>query len=267
MPESRDEATERPTEAPVRLPWESMDEDVARVEPEDDGGAELRALAAAVAGAEEDAEAEGPVDVLDYAEVEAADDGEPGAVDYEHPVPAEPVEEDLGPPPRGGGWTVAALCAGIALIACCVVIPQADANRRLVYERERLRVDLDSICKQVSTNDEFLRRVADDPILAERLAQRQMKMIREGTRVLELKKAGAKAGGPARVAAQSPPDVVSPFYLVAVAPPPPMPPYQPQGGRLASLCYDPHHRLYLMGIGLFLMAAALVCGFAPYRVT
>ena len=257
MPDSRDEATD----TPVQLPWESMGEEVPRAE--DDGGAELRALAAAVAGADEDAEAEGAVHVLDYAEVEAADDGEPGAVDYEHPVPAEPVEDDLGPPPGGGGWAVAALCAGIALVACCVIIPQADANRRLVYERERLRVDLDSIRKQVSTNDEFLRRVADDPILAERLAQRQMKMIREGTRVLELK----KAGGRAREAAQSPPDVVSPFHLVAVAPPPPMPPYQPEGGRLAGLCYDPHHRLYLMGIGLFLMAAGLVCGFGPNRVT
>jgi hypothetical protein len=175
-------------------------------------------------------------------------------------VPAEPVEDDLGPPPKGGGWTVATLCAGVCIIACCVIIPQADANRRLVYERERLQVDLDSIRKQVATNDEFLHRVADDPNLAERLAQRQMKIIREGTRVLELKKDGGKGAAGAGPLLGSD---VSPFHLVAVAPPPPMPPYRANGGRLASLCYDPHKRLYLMGMGLFLMAAGLVCGFAP----
>ena len=37
MPESRDEATQQP----VKLPWESMDEEVPRVEAED-GEAELR---------------------------------------------------------------------------------------------------------------------------------------------------------------------------------------------------------------------------------
>jgi hypothetical protein len=183
-------------------------------------------------------------------------------------VPAEPVEDDLGPPPRGGGWTVAALCAGIGLVACCVIIPQADANRRLVYERERLKIDLDSIRKQVATNDEFLHRVADDPNLAERLAQRQMKIIREGTRVLELKKPAGNGRGPAGAASalSQTPDDVSPFHLVAVAPPPPMPPYEPTGGALAGLCYDPHRRLYLMGAGLFLMAAGLVCGFGSEGV-
>jgi hypothetical protein len=224
----------------------------------------LDALAAAVAARTGDAGETGAVELLDYAEDHCADaayGGDPGAVDYEHPIPAEPVEDDLGPAPKGGGWTVATLCAGICIIACCVIIPQADANRRLAYERERLKVDLDSLRKQVSTNDEFLLRVADDPNLAERLAQRQMKIIREGTRVLELKKsANAPAGGagPAQTAQD-----ISPFHLVAVAPPPPMPPYQPNGGRLAGLCYDSRKRLYLMGVGLFLMAAGLVCGFAP----
>jgi hypothetical protein len=263
MPESRDESAEQS----VQLPWESMDDGDAPSADEASPDAELEALAlaaAAVAGnADLDAD-DGAVTMLDYAEAEPAgeEDGRFDAVDYEHPVPAEPLEDDLGPPPRGGGWTVAALCVGIGLVACCVIIPQADANRRLVYERERLKVDLDSIRKQVSTNDEFLHRVADDPNLAERLAQRQMRIIREGTRVLELKKtkgAKASAGGPAT------PDDVSPFHLVAIAPPPPMPPYEPQGGLLAGLCYDPHRRLYLMGVGLFLMAAGLVCGFAPGR--
>ena len=241
MPDSGDKA--------AQLPWESIGDDA-------DAPAAV-AEAPRPAGAREAA-------LLDYAEVEveaeaasnddAVDDADDDAVHYERPVPAEPLEEDLGPAPKGGGWTVAILCAGIAIIACCVLIPQADVNRRLVYEREKLKVDLDSIRKQVSTNDEFLHRVADDPNLAERLAQRQMRVIREGTRVLELKKSG-KAAGPLASA-----EAMSPFHLVHVAPPPPMPPYQPTGGRIASLCYDPQKRLYLMGGGLMLMAAGLVLG-------
>ena len=244
MPDSGDKSTQ--------LPWESIGDDAD--------------APAAVAEAPRPAAA-GEAELLDYAEVEvepdapADDDAGDGigddTVHYERPVPAEPLEEDLGPPPKGGGWTVAMLCAGIAIIACCVLIPQADANKRLVYEREKLKVDLDSIRMQVSTNDEFLHRVADDPNLAERLAQRQMRVIREGTRVLELKKSGKGAvAGPLASA-----EAMSPFHLVHVAPPPPMPPYEPTGGRIASLCYDPHKRLYLMGGGLMLMAAGLVLGF------
>lgn len=224
----------------MRLPWESVGADVA------------------------------PATAPELApEPEAAPDDAPDteAVDYESPVPAEPLVDELGPPPRGGGWTVTLLCFGIGLIACCVLIPQADANRRLAYEREKLKLDLESIRKQVSTNDEFLKRVADDPNLAERLAQRQMKIIRQGTRVLELKKqrpANTSGGGGAigSTAGQAA-DEMSPFQLVHVAPPPPLPPYKPVGGVIAGLCYNPHARLYLTGIGLFLMAAGLVLGFGP----
>lgn len=259
MPNQHDDSTQ-PT---VQLPWESMDDDAAA--PPLAADAHLIALAAAVKassnqdGKSLDDEPHRNADLLDYAAVNINVNDEPGAVDYERPVPAEPFEDDLGPAPKSGGWTVAVLCAGIAIIACCVIIPQADSNRRLAYEGERLKVDVDAIRKQVATNDEFLARVADDPNLAERLAQRQMKIIREGTRVLELKKTGKSAGrGGAAI-----PDDVSPFHLVAVAPPPPMPPYEPRGGRLATLCYNPRRRLYLMGAGLFMMAVGLVCGYAP----
>jgi hypothetical protein len=230
MPDQREESTQ----STARLPWESMDD-----------------------GADVAVETEPPEPAESPAHVEPMAVYDSDAVDYERPVPAEPLEEDLGPPPRGGGWTLAVLCAGIGIIACCVLIPQADQNRRLVYEREKLKVDLDSIRKQVATNDEFLRLVGEDPNLSERLAQRQMKIIREGTRVLELKNArlaGASSGSV---------DDVSPFHLVAVAPPPPLAPYEPRGGLLAGLCYDPHTRLYLMGTGMLLMAVGLVLGFAP----
>jgi hypothetical protein len=232
MPDQHDESTK-----PAQLPWEMMDEPPATPAP----------VEPAVAG---DAPAEYDGSGLD-------------AVDYASPVPAEPVEDDLGPPPRGGGWTVVALCVGIGIVACCVIIPQADANRRMVYEREKLKLDLDSVRRQVATNDEFLRRVADDPNLAERLAQRQMRIIREGTRVLELKNAGSRERASHGVAGV--PQDVSPFHLVHVDPPPPMPPYEPRGGLVARLCYDPHGRLYLMGGGLMLMAAGLVFGVGPTK--
>ena len=152
-------------------------------------------------------------------------------------------------PTRGGGFTIPILCAGIAIIAACLLIPQADANRRLVYERAKLQADLEAVEKQVATNEEFLHKVADDPNLAERLAQRQMKIIRQGNEVLNLK--------------NDPSEEMSPFQLTAVQPPPEFPAYQPRGGILASLCYNPRSRLYLMGIGLMAMAGGLVLGFGP----
>jgi hypothetical protein len=168
----------------------------------------------------------------------------------EHAVSAAVAEIASVPQPtRGGAFTIPALCAGIAIIAACLLIPQADANRRLAYERTRLQADLAAVEKQVGVNDEFLRKVADDPNLAERLAQRQMKIIREGNAVLNLKSDGGEE--------------MSPFQLTAVAPAAQFPPYQPRGGILANLCYNPHTRLYLMGIGLMAMAGGLVLGFGP----
>lgn len=238
MPTQGDQSTQDS----AQLPWESLDGEDGQSA--SDRGGEVALVTEA------------------WAEPVVPVEADHDSVDYASPVPAEPVEDDLGPPPRGGGWTVSMLCVGVGIIACCVIIPQADANRRLAYEREKLKVDLDSIRKQVSTNDEFLRRVADDPNLAERLAQRQMRIIREGSRVLELKKPAAP-GGRGAAAGSVMADDVSPFHLVHVAPPPPMPPYQSKGGWLAILCYDPHQRLYLMGGGLLLMAAGLVMGFGP----
>ena len=155
---------------------------------------------------------------------------------------------DEGPAPRGAaGWTLPLLCAGIALIASAVLIPQADANRRLSYERQMLQMDLDSVEKQIAVNAEFLKKVGEDPTLAERLAERQMKVVPEGTRVLELRH--EPDGG-----------AMSPFQLVNVPPPPPMPAYKPVGGTLASLCYNARTRLYLVGIALGMMATGLVFG-------
>ncbi|WP_428937085.1 hypothetical protein [Fontivita pretiosa] len=157
------------------------------------------------------------------------------------------------PQDRAGAWTIPLLCAGVAIIACCLLIPAADENRRLVYEREKLRLDLEQIHRQIAVNDEFLHRVADDPTLLERLAQRQMKLVREGTSVLELKGQADRRHD------------LSPFLLVTLPPPAELPPYKPIGGRFSQMCRQPRSRLLLMGAGMLLLAAGLVLGAAGRR--
>lgn len=161
----------------------------------------------------------------------------------------------IGPAPvetRGGGWTLVALCAGIAVIACCLIIPQTDANRRLAWEREKLKLDLEAVRKQVAVNTEFLQKLPDDPTLAERLAQRQMRMVRQGSSVLRLKHDLTNAE-------------MNPFLLTAVAAPEPMSPYQAPRGLLSDLFLVGKSRLYATGTGLLLVAAGLVLGYAPKR--
>jgi hypothetical protein len=171
-----------------------------------------------------------------------------GMLDYES-VPAVII--------RGGGWTFPVLCAGIGIIACCLLIPICDANRRAAYEKLRLWRDLESLQRQVAVNDQFLHKVADDPTLAERLAQRQLHKIRAGTHFLPLKDDATPGQEDAGFGS------MSAFGIVAVPPPPPLAPYQPVSGPIARLCYNPHSRLYLMGAGMMLLAAGLVMGYGP----
>ena len=166
-----------------------------------------------------------------------SEDDEPPAADL------ETASSYISDPSSSGGWTIPLLCLGIGILTCCLLIPAADENRRLAYERERLRLDLEQIQKQIQTNDEFLKLVADDPTLSERLAQRQMKMVRAGTAILDLGHSGTQ---------------MSPFELVTLPPPPELPPYRPIGGAFSSLCRNAHSRLYLMGCGLLLAATGLV---------
>ncbi|MGB7161183.1 MAG: hypothetical protein WBD40_24195 [Tepidisphaeraceae bacterium] len=154
---------------------------------------------------------------------------------------------------KSSAWTIPLLCAGIAILACCLLIPAADENRRLTWERERLKADLEQIQKQVSVNNAFLRRLMADPTLSERLARRQMKMVREGTSVLETKSAVGK-------------EELSPFLLVTLPPPAEMPQYRPIGGVLGELCRNPKSQLYLTGAALLMMASGLVLGSSGARV-
>jgi hypothetical protein len=175
---------------------------------------------------------------------------EPDAFAARDEIDPDAADGPPATPTRGGGiLTIPLLCIGVTVIACVTLLPMADENHKLAWEREKLRVDLAHIKEQSRVNDEFLQRVADDPTLAERLANRQMKYIREGTSVLQLKGSGKEE--------------MSPFHLVTVPPPPPMAPYQPVGGPIAHIVRQPRAQLYLVGGALLLIAMGLVLGYVP----
>ena len=94
-------------------------------------------------------------------------------------------------------------------------------------------------------------KLESDPQLAQRLAERQMKFIRQGESLLQYKSA---AGDNSSAAAESP------FSLVHVPAPAELPPYQPFGGLLGAWLLDSHVRLFCLGGGLFLVAVGLVLG-------
>ena len=159
------------------------------------------------------------------------------------PTPIEPDEDES---PEKGGWIVSLLGAGISIVAICLLLPLAEENHQLAWQREKLKTDLVQLQEQVKVNDEFIHKINDDPSLSERLAQRQMKFIRKGTTILDLPDNGKEE--------------TSPFQLVTLPPPNPIPPYRPLGGALSAVVRNPHLRLYLAGIGLLLLAAGLVLG-------
>lgn len=208
-----------------------------------------RAVPAAATPASPPAPVEPPAPaVMDSAVVGAAGDLPSPETETAEDDPAESFSPV--PTPNGGAWTIPLVCLGLGIIAMALIIPAADENRRLVYERERLARDLSHVEKQIALNDEFLARLATDPGLAERLAQRQMKMVREGTSVLEL---------PGR--AQVSPEV-SPFELVTLPPPPPLPAYRPIGGQISQWFHHPKVRLYLLGAGMLALVLGVILGSA-----
>jgi hypothetical protein len=151
---------------------------------------------------------------------------------------------------RDSIWTLPLLCLGLSIIACCVLLPASDANRKLVLEREKLKRDLAAVEKQSEVNAMFLNRVSGDPELAERLAQRQMRFIREGTNVLELPQTTSTHAG----------DVMNPFLLTALPGAAPMAKLPPKPGILGKLTVDSRLQLYALGVAMLLLAIALVMG-------
>ena len=173
------------------------------------------------------------------------------------PAAPRPVVEVPQPVPPSAmhsghqGWTFILLSLGIGVIACCMLIPAADENHRLVFEVSKLSRDLEHLQRQAAINDEFLARVGHDPSLSERLAQRQMRFVPKGTTTIKLEEPVGTPG-----------DRSSPWALVTLPSPELMPELKLGGGKLAELCRDSRSRLYLLGSGLMLMAMGLVLGAA-----
>lgn len=169
-------------------------------------------------------------------------------LEAENLLTAREIEDQQARQPTGGAiWTIPLMCLGIAIIACCLIIPLTDENHQIMWEREKLRRDLDQLQKQVDVNDRFLAAVTEDSILAQRLVQRQLNVVRAGTTVLKLNGASGI-------------ELSSPFQLVNVPEPAAMPAYVPVGGRFAELCRQPRTQLYMIGGSLLLIAASLVLG-------
>jgi hypothetical protein len=204
------------------------------------------------------AEAEAPPTFVPQAEVETAEPEIAATAAWFDIEPVAPTEEsnevelevEQTSVTTNGGWTIPLMCLGIGLIACCVIIPQGDFNRRLHYEQASLETNLKSIEKQASVNEEFLKKIADDPELAERLSGRQLKTIRKGHKIIPLNAVPGEQNAD-----------ISPFGLVAVAPPPPAEPYRPIRGTLADLCNNARARLYVLGSATMMVAVGLVMGF------
>lgn len=144
-------------------------------------------------------------------------------------------------------WTIPLMCAGLSLIAACMIVPAADQNRHLAWERERLRLDLEQVQQQVEVNNSFLDKMRQDPALAERLAQRQLRVVREGSTAIHV-------DGDTTFQERSP------FSLIQVPDPEPLPAYQPIGNKFAALCRNPRTQLYLTAAALFMLAVGLVLG-------
>ncbi len=149
----------------------------------------------------------------------------------------------------GTWWTLPAIAAGMCIIATVLVVAQVEENRQISWQKNKLQMDLDYFKQQAKVNQEFLSRIETDVNLAERLAQRQMKLVREGSAVLELKGTPAQTDN-------------SPFHFTRIAPPPEVKPYEPAPGVLSHLLAAPRTRGLALGAGALLVAIGLIMGFS-----
>ena len=138
------------------------------------------------------------------------------------------------------------VCAGLCLIAVCLLVPQAESNRRLAVERDQLQVDVAHAEAQLAVDGRFLAGAAGDPEVAERLAQRQLREIRGDATALPL-----TDGLPAITTAAD---------MLRVPPPPPVSPYRPPAGILGDLTRTTHRQLLGLAGGLFLVGVGLILG-------
>ena len=147
---------------------------------------------------------------------------------------------------RGTLLALPLLCAGLAVVAACLIVPAAGQERRLGRERAELLRELDHLAEQARRNEEFLARLNRDPELAERLAARQLNRRPAGERLADL---DGRETGVAR----------SPFALLAVPDPPPLA-ADPPPTHLEAWLGDRRRRLWTLGAAVVAVAAGLLMG-------
>ena len=169
------------------------------------------------------------------------------------------ADADVAPDPEASAesaWALPLLALGLGLVACGVVIPEADANRAIADEKARLAAEVESLERQVELNEEFLGRVHADAELAQRLVQRQTRPGPDDT---------------VRVLTPTPPGrggtsfEMSPFALLKAETVVAAPPSPPVGGRLADWCRHPRLRLIVLGLGMLACLLALLSGSSERR--
>lgn len=151
----------------------------------------------------------------------------------------------------GGWWSYPALAVGIGIISCAIIVGQVEENRLISWQKNKLQQDVEHLREQVRVNQDFVDRLNVDEALVERLAQRQMKLVREGSAALEL--TGEKN------------EIRSPFTLVRVPPPPEVQPYRPDSGPLTGIFGTARRRVWAFGAGALLIAASLILGASERR--
>ncbi|MBC7784885.1 MAG: hypothetical protein H7144_13690 [Burkholderiales bacterium] len=199
---------------------------------------------------EEDIEAELQIEIDEPDEdADDADDQEASQFDPKMPEIAESTEEAVHvySGRTGAWWSIPMLCAGVAIVACALLVPAADANRRAAHELAQIDQDVAYFERQSDVNKEFLERVSTDPTLAERLAMRQLRLTRADARIVDV---------PRKQDAFS----MSPYALVAVEPPAALSAYRPIGGVLAKYFLNTKGQIYLAGLGVLLAAAGVILG-------
>jgi hypothetical protein len=156
-------------------------------------------------------------------------------------VPTEPAG------PTGAWWTIPLTFVGIAIVACSILIPASDENRRANYELAKIEQDVDYFERQSAVNKDFIERVNTDATLAERLALRQLHQTRQGVKIAPM------SGKPDAFGA-------SPFAMTRLEPPQPLPAYQPVDDVLTDWFLGEERSQQMAAIGLVVAGAGVMLG-------
>ena len=143
-------------------------------------------------------------------------------------------------------WAIPLMCLGLGLLACVVLIPASGESRRLARQRDELVREVDRMQAQADRNAEFLHRLGRDADLGRVVAERQAGGV-EGVESIAL------PGMDTELA-------TSPFAMLTLPEPPPLPPPATVGGRLAAWCRDAELRPWLLAGSLLTTASGLLLG-------